>query len=62
MTRLGLSNTDVVNASTQQLTHKMVAKGRKGRRLTDSAQKKIPIAIQALKPAEKLAKKDLFNY
>ena len=62
MTRLGLSNHDLVSASTQQLSHKMVQKGRKGRRLTLKAQQKILTAVLAAKPDVKLALQDLFNY
>jgi hypothetical protein len=62
MTRLGLSNADLVRASTEQLTHKMVQKGRKGRRLTPNARWKILSALQRLKPDEGLTLKELFNY
>ena len=62
MTRFGLSNNDLVNVSTQQLSHKMVQKGRKGRRLTLKAQQKILSAVLAAKPDAKLRLQDLFNY
>lgn len=62
MTRLGLSNHALVSASTCQLTHKTVQKGRKGRRLTESAQQKILTALLAAKPGEKFSLQDLFNY
>ncbi len=62
MTRLGLKDSDVVRASTIQLTFKMFQKGRKGRRLTPNAQHKILAALHALKPEEKLTLRDLFNY
>lgn len=62
MTRLGLSNHDLVSASTQQLSHKMVQKGRQGRRLTLKAQQKILTAVLAAKPDTRLALQDLFNY
>jgi len=62
MTRLNISNHDLVAASTDQLTHKMVAKGRKGRRLTSNAQYKILAALTAARPDETLALKDLFTY
>ena len=60
MTRLELTNADLVKASTEQLTFKMVQKGRKGRPLTRNVQNKILRAFQTVKPdaAKKLA--DLF--
>lgn len=62
MTRLGLSNHDLVAASTEQLSHKVVQKGRKGRRLTLNAQHKILNALNQLKPEENLSLGKLFNY
>ena len=62
MTWLGLANTDLVRVSTEQLTHKMVQKGRKGRRLTLKAQMKILKALNAASEEEKFSLKDLFNY
>ncbi|HNX68639.1 MAG TPA: hypothetical protein PLL75_05890 [Candidatus Omnitrophota bacterium] len=62
MVRLGLSNNDLVKASTQQLSHKVVQKGRKGRRLTLNAQQKILTALKAVTPDERWTLKDLFNY
>ena len=62
MTRLGLSNHDLVGPSTQQLTHKMVQKGRKGRWLTLKAQQKILSAVLTAKPDAKLRLQDLFDY
>jgi len=56
------SNADVVSASTKQLTHKMVQKARKGRRLTPHIQYKILSAMHTLKPDAGLTLKDLFNY
>ena len=56
------SNADVVSVSTRQLTHKMVQKARKGRRLTPNIQSKILSAVQTLKPDLGLTIKDLFNY
>lgn len=60
--RLGLSNSGLVQASTEQLTHKMVQKGRKGRRITRNAKLKILHALQASNPEEKFILKLLFNY
>lgn len=62
MTSFGLTNNDLVDASTEQLTHKMVAKGRKGRRLTANVQNKILTALRTLRPKEALSLKDVFNY
>jgi hypothetical protein len=62
MTRLDVTNTDLVKASTKQLTHKMVAKGRSGRRLTLNVQNKILGALRSLKLEQTLALKDIFNY
>ena len=42
-----LSNHDLVEASEDQLSHKMVSRGRKGRRLKRKAQEKIMRAINA---------------
>jgi hypothetical protein len=62
LTRLGLSNDDLVKASTEMLTHKMVQKGRKGRRLTPNVQHKILNALNTLRPNDNFTLKDLFNY
>ena len=60
MTRHGLTNADLVNASTEQLTSKMVQKGRKGRTLTPNVQKKILKALLAAKPGLDAGLRDLF--
>jgi hypothetical protein len=62
MTSLGIKDADLVKASTQQLTFKMVQKARKGRRLTRRVQWKIFNAFRTLKPDQKYALKDFFNY
>ena len=62
MVCLGLSNSGLVKVSTEQLTHKMVQKGRKGKRLTRNAKLKILHALEAVKPDEKFKLKLLFNY
>ncbi len=62
LTRLGLTNADLVNASTEQLTFKMVNKGRKGRRLSPNVQEKILNALLAAKPDLKVRRRDLFRY
>lgn len=58
---LGLSAHDLVAASTEQITHKMVTKGRKGRKLTANLQGKITRAFNA-STNQNLQPKDLFNY
>lgn len=63
MTRLNLKNSDLVEKSCEQLSHKVVAKGRKGRRLTLNAQMKILRALNASRSgSESFALNDLFNY
>ena len=62
MTRLGLSNADLVRASKEQLTHKMVNRGRKGRLLTLNVQLKILNAMKAARPEENSSLGTLFNY
>jgi hypothetical protein len=61
MTRLALSNADLVKASKEQLTFKMVQKGRKGKPLTRNVQNKILRAIQAAKPGTANRLADLFH-
>ena len=62
MTKLGITNHALVAASTEQLSHKVVQKGRKGRRLTPKAKTKILNALEAMFPDQKFAHRDLFNY
>ncbi len=52
---------DLVAASTEQITHKMVGRACKGRRLTSNVQRKI---LRALKAAsgQDYSLNDLFNY
>ena len=59
-----IQNHELVAASTEQITHKMVQKGRKGRRLSTRVQLKILTALNALLPADapRYALKDLFTY
>ncbi len=52
MTELGLSNADLVKASTEQLTFKMVQKARKGKLLTPNVQNKILAALKTLVPGK----------
>ena len=62
MTRLGLANGDLVRASTDQLSFKMVQKGRTGRRLTRHIQEKIHNALLRAKPDLKVRRRELFRY
>jgi len=61
MAEHGLKSNDLVRNSTEQLTHKMVSRAVKGRRLTPNIQHKI---INALNKAtgKVYELKDLFNY
>jgi len=58
----GLKPHALVEKSTEQLTHKMVAKGCKGRRLTLNVQMKILNALNAVQSEKVYELKDLFNY
>jgi hypothetical protein len=58
----GLKNSDLVDASTEQLTHKMVAKARKGRRLSPNVRLKVLNALNALEKDKPYRLSDLFNY
>jgi hypothetical protein len=65
MLRLEIDNHALVASSTEHLTHKMVNRGRKGRRLTLNIQDKITLAVNAVlkgKEHEPVVAKDLFNY
>ena len=57
----GLKSHDLVAASTEQITHKMVARGCKGRRLTRNVQGKLLRALNAAS-GEQFTLKDLFTY
>ena len=61
MERHGLSAHDLVAASTEHLTHKMVSRARKGRRLTPNVQQKVLNAVNAATGGE-YVRADLFNY
>lgn len=61
LTELGLKSPDLVAASTEQITHKMVSRGCKGRRLTKNIQGKILRALNAAS-GKSYAFTDLFNY
>ena len=61
--KLGLSNHDVVAASGEQLTHKVVQKGRRGRQLTRRAQDKILRALtRAAGAGANFSRDQLFTY
>ncbi len=60
LSELGLKPHDLVAASTEQITHKMVARARKGRRLTPHVQRKILDALNAA-TGRTYALQDLFN-
>ena len=62
MEKMKLTNHALVAVSADQLSHKMVQKGRKGRRLTPKAKTKILNALHAALPDQRFAHKDLFNY
>jgi len=61
MEKHGLKATDLVGASTEQLTHKMVARACKGRRLTPHVQRKVLAALNA-RSGESYGLRDLFTY
>ena len=61
MTDCSLINHDLVAASTEQLTHKEVGKGRKGRRLSKNLQAKILRAL-ITKTGKKYDLGQLFEY
>lgn len=57
----GLKASDLVGASTEQITHKMVARACKGRRLTPNVQGKVLRALNAA-TGKAFTASDLFNY
>jgi hypothetical protein len=61
LAKLGLSAHDLVAASSAQLTHKMVRRACKGRRLTPRVQQKLLEALNA-RTAGSYALADLFTY
>lgn len=61
MEEKGLKSHDLVAASTEHITHKMVARACKGRRLTPNVQAKIVRALN-LATGGQYAASDLFNY
>jgi len=61
MAEHGLKPNDLVSNSTEQITHKMVSRAAKGRRLTPGIQHKILNALNKAAGKE-YGLKDLFNY
>ena len=67
MNELNMKNTDLVGYSEKQLSHKVVNKARKGRKLTRRSQLKILEAMNAMNKEEQFRETafvmtDLFNY
>ena len=62
MVKYGLTNHALVAASTEQLSHKVVQKARKGTRLTPKAKTKVLNALHLALPEKKFAHRDLFSY
>ena len=61
MAQRNLKPHDLVAASTNQLTHKMVSRACKGRRLTINAQLKVLNALNTA-AGKNFSLRDLFNY
>ena len=61
LAELGLKSHDLVAASTEQITHKMVQRGSKGRRLTKNVQGKLLRALNAA-TGKSHTIPDLFTY
>jgi len=57
-----LTNHTLVAASTEMITHKMVQRARKGRRLTKNTQGKVLRALNNAKPQQKFERSDVFTY
>ncbi len=62
LTELCLKNSDLVEKSTEQLSHKVVSKARKGRLLTINAKHKILNALNAAQAQKTYKLLDIFNY
>lgn len=61
MLSLNLKPHDLVAASTEQLTHKMVSRAVKGRRLTENTRRKVIDAMQQA-AGRTFSDSELFNY
>jgi urease accessory protein UreF len=57
----GLKAHDLVSSSSEQITHKMVARAVKGRRLTPNVRSKILLALNKA-AGKSYSLRDLFNY
>jgi hypothetical protein len=62
MIQYGLTNHALVAASTEQLSHKVVQKARKGRRLTPKMKTKVLNTLHLALPEKQFAHRNLFNY
>ncbi|OGX07600.1 MAG: hypothetical protein A2Y06_07385 [Omnitrophica WOR_2 bacterium GWA2_37_7] len=65
MEKMELRNTDLVRASEENITNKMVKKARSGRRLTPKVKQKIINAVNIFREKRdltELSPKKLFNY
>ncbi len=62
MADLGLSNANLVEASTEQLTFRMAHKARKGRKISLKLQQKILRALRNQVPDQHFELKQIFNY
>ena len=61
MLKAGLKPNDLVSSSDKQITHKMVSRAVKGRRLTPKIQVKVLAALNKA-TGKDYSLKDLFNY
>jgi hypothetical protein len=57
-----MTNHTLVDASTEMITHKMVQRARKGRRLTKRTQEKVLRALQQAVPQQSYKRSDVFTY
>jgi len=62
MSEAGLTNHAVVAASNEFLTHKVVQKARKGRKLTRRTQDKILRALNKISEGRSYQREHIFNY
>ena len=61
MAERGLKPADLVKASREQITHKMVARAQKGRRLTAKTMEKVQRAFEQATDSA-CQRRELFNY
>jgi hypothetical protein len=61
MAEYGLKSNDLVSSSTEQITHKMVSRAAKGRRLNSKIQYRLLNALNKV-AGKQYTLKDLFNY